>query len=242
MADGCPLGVELDRWEELGSLVEWVESDLPRGGVDHRVMRPTQQREVGQAGRAAFEPGDDVVGVAGDRQTSAAGEGAVPVPQDQRHPDHGSHQAVSPADVEDLACSAEHRRDQVRIAGESSHCRDRRAAPRCPTSRRRPRGRGRCSPWSTSAGGWRRGTRVVGRWSAAGGSPRPGRRGTGHHAHPDPARHGHTQPPRTHRSPPSSRHRSRIRAETGRRPSARAWRGRRSPRCRPSARHRPDRG
>ena len=60
----------------------------------------------------------DVVGVAGQGESRAAGEGAVLVAEDQRGPDAGGDQPAGAADVEDLTLSAEDRGDDLRIAGE----------------------------------------------------------------------------------------------------------------------------
>src|SRR4051794_29491111 len=41
--DGFSVGVEAGGWEELGSVVEGVEADFPRGGVDQGVVVAAEQ-------------------------------------------------------------------------------------------------------------------------------------------------------------------------------------------------------
>ena len=79
-----------------------------------------EQDEVGQRGRAAVGPVDDVVGVAHRGWSGAAGERAVLVAQDQGDPDRGGDEAVGAADVEDLAVAAEDAGDDVGVAGEAA--------------------------------------------------------------------------------------------------------------------------
>ncbi|MDQ3616016.1 MAG: hypothetical protein M3393_05215 [Actinomycetota bacterium] len=47
------------------------------------------------------------MGVAGDGWAAPAGEGVVPVADDQGEPDEGGDQALGAADVEDLCVGAE---------------------------------------------------------------------------------------------------------------------------------------
>jgi hypothetical protein len=49
-----------------------------------QVMEGAEQDQIGQGGGAAFGPWDDVVDLAGGGPLPAAGEGAVPVPGDDR--------------------------------------------------------------------------------------------------------------------------------------------------------------
>jgi hypothetical protein len=100
-------------------VVVGVDPDLPRCGVDDRVVMAAEQDEVVQGGGAAVDPVHDVVGVAGDRWAGAAGEGAVSVAGDQRQPEAVGDQPGGAAGVEDLGLRAEHDGENVGVAGES---------------------------------------------------------------------------------------------------------------------------
>ncbi|HET9840764.1 MAG TPA: hypothetical protein VFQ01_02065, partial [Nocardioides sp.] len=68
--------------------------------MDDSVVVSAEQDEVLEFGVAAVEPVDDVVGVAHDRWSGAAGERAVGVAQDQGDPDGEGDQSSGSADVE----------------------------------------------------------------------------------------------------------------------------------------------
>ena len=99
-------------------MVVGADPDFPRGVVDRAVVVAAQQDEVGQAGASAECPVVDVVGVAHDRWSGAAGEGAVSVAQDQGEPDGGGDQASGAADVERFAAGAEDGGDDLGVAGQ----------------------------------------------------------------------------------------------------------------------------
>ena len=67
---------------------------------------------------SAGRPWPDVVGFAPAGRPVAAGKGAAAVAQDERPAQRSGEQPPGPADVEDLAAAAEHRRDDGGVAGE----------------------------------------------------------------------------------------------------------------------------
>ena len=86
--------------------------------VDDPVVVGAEQDEVAQRGHPAVGPVGDVVGVAPGRGAVAAGEGAAAVTGDQSPAQPGGHRVGGPADVERLACLAEHYRDHPGVAGD----------------------------------------------------------------------------------------------------------------------------
>lgn len=84
-------------------------------------MLAAQQHQVVEAGGSAVGPVEDVVGVAGDGEAVAAGEGAVLVAQDEGEPDRGGDQAAGATDVEDLALAAEDGGDDLGVAGQAAY-------------------------------------------------------------------------------------------------------------------------
>ena len=83
-----------------------------------RWCSPQSSTRLASDGGAAVDPVDDVVGVAHRGWSGAAGEGAVPVAQDQGDPDGRGDQPGGAADVEDLAVGAEDAGDDVGVAGQ----------------------------------------------------------------------------------------------------------------------------
>jgi hypothetical protein len=71
--------------------------------VDEAVVVPAEQDQVGQGRRAAVGPVLEVVGVAHQGWSGAAGESAVPVADHEGFPDGGGDQTLLASDVEDLA-------------------------------------------------------------------------------------------------------------------------------------------
>ena len=84
------------------------------------VVFAAEEDQVVQGCGAVVDPVGDVVGVAGDGEPGAAGEGAVLVAEDEGGPDCGGDQAAGAADVEDLALGAEDGGDDLGVAGESA--------------------------------------------------------------------------------------------------------------------------
>src|SRR3954454_3798074 len=115
-----PLGFTIDPgWRfELGLSISGIQTYFPRRVVDDSVVVAAQQGEVVQAGGAAVGPVSEVVGVAHQRWSGAAGEGAVPVADDQGGPERGGDQAVEASDVEDLALGAEDGGDDLGVTGQ----------------------------------------------------------------------------------------------------------------------------
>ena len=105
---------------QFGSSGGGVDVDLPGGLVDQGVVFAAEQDEVVEGCGAVVGPVGDVVGVAGDGEAGAAGEGAVLVAEDQGGPDAGGDQAAGAADVEDLALGAEDGGDDLGVAGQSA--------------------------------------------------------------------------------------------------------------------------
>ncbi len=93
------------------------------------MVGPAQQHQVVQGRGSPVGPVLDVVGVAGDGWSAAAGERAVPVSEDQGVPQGGGDQAVGAADVEDLSSGAEDGGDHVGVAGEPADRRSRKSVP-----------------------------------------------------------------------------------------------------------------
>ena len=91
---------------------------MPVAVLDQPVVVAAEQHPVGQGGGSAGRPWPDVVGFAPARRPVAAGEGAAAVAQDERPAQRSGEQPPGPADVEDLAAAAEHRRDDGGVAGE----------------------------------------------------------------------------------------------------------------------------
>ena len=104
-------------WQEFGHRVVGIDADLPGGVVDDAVMVATQEHEVVEFRLAAVCPVSDVVGVAHHRGSSAAGERAVLVAQDQGDPDRGGDESLGAADVEDAAVGTQDAGDHVGVAG-----------------------------------------------------------------------------------------------------------------------------
>jgi hypothetical protein len=86
--------------------------------VDDSVVVAAQQGEVLEVGSTAGCPVGDVVGVAHQGWSVAAGEGAVSVADDQGGPDRGGHQSSGAADVEGFAMAAEDGGDDLGDAGQ----------------------------------------------------------------------------------------------------------------------------
>ena len=94
---------------------------LPVGGsgvvwFDQVVVVAADEDEVGEAGRAAVLPRDEVVGVAGLGGAVTAGEHAALVAGVQRVAEVGGDEALGASDVEDAGGAAEHEGDQVGVA------------------------------------------------------------------------------------------------------------------------------
>ena len=115
-----PLPVEAWGREELGLAVVGVEADVPGGGVDQRVVGAAEQHQVVECGVAAVGPVLDVVGVAGDGGSGAAGEGAVLVAGDQGVPEGSGDESAGAAEVEELGLGAEHDGQDVGVAGQGA--------------------------------------------------------------------------------------------------------------------------
>ena len=107
--------------EELGSVVG-CEADLPGGVVDGAVMVGTKHHEISEISGAVIGPVPDVVGVAHDRWSCAAGECAVVVAGDERDPQGGGDEALGASDVEGLAGGAQADREDVGVAREAAYC------------------------------------------------------------------------------------------------------------------------
>jgi hypothetical protein len=144
---GAPRG-----WEELGFAVVGVEADLPGGVVDDAVVFAAEQDEVVEGGFAAVGPVDDVVGVAHDWWSGAAGEGAVMVAGHEGSPQGWGDESGGASDVEDLAIGAEADGDEVGVAGQAAYGGDREAqsvvgADLRPVTSDQARACGRCPGW-----------------------------------------------------------------------------------------------
>jgi hypothetical protein len=96
-------------------MVVRVESDFPGCVVNDPVMVAAEENKVPEAGLAAVGPVLDVVGVAHDRWSGAAGEGAVPVAQDQGGPDGEGDQASGAAHIQGFAVARENGGDDLGV-------------------------------------------------------------------------------------------------------------------------------
>ena len=112
------MGVEGGWWFEFGSSIRGVEACLPGCVVDDAVVMAAEQGEVVELGWAAVDPVGEVVGVAHEGWSSAGGEGAVSVAEDQGGPDRGGDRSAEAAHVEDLAVAAEDGGDDLGVTGQ----------------------------------------------------------------------------------------------------------------------------
>ena len=105
--------------------------------VDHSVMRATDQGEVGQRRRSAFDPPDQVMPIAPDRRPGAARKDTVPVPRFERPP---RRRRDRPAGVAELMLQLAPARDpdDRRVAGVALHRLGRHGPAALELARRRP--------------------------------------------------------------------------------------------------------
>src|SRR4029077_18639176 len=89
ISDPGGVGAECGWWFELGSSIRGVEAYLPGCVVDDAVVMSAEQGEVVEGGLSTDCPMHDVVGVAHQGWSSAGGEGAVSVAEDQGGPGRG---------------------------------------------------------------------------------------------------------------------------------------------------------
>ena len=126
MHAGPLVGVGPFWWDDLGCSVRpELEAPSVGGGVvagfnDGVVVVVTEKGQVPQRSHSTGPPRLPVMGVAGVGWLVAAGEHTATIAEFQGCPDSGGDQLLGTAHVQDLRCSAQHRRHQVGVAQQLS--------------------------------------------------------------------------------------------------------------------------